>query len=121
MKAEDKMDTICELMKLKPDKVKEYIDLHNNTWPELVLALRESGFTEEYIYIISNLVIVIMKCENFKVSMAKAEKSEVFMKWDEIVREWIISDESFFGTKEMLTDLEPVWRLDSFDKNGLLK
>ena len=45
------MDVICELMKLKPENVKDYIDLHNNTWPELVKELRKAGFEELYIYI----------------------------------------------------------------------
>lgn len=115
------MDVICELMKLKPENVKDYIDLHNNTWPELVKELRKAGFEELYIYILDNLVMVIMKCEDFKSSMVKAENSVAFMKWDAIVREWLISDEQFFHTQDVLLDLEPIWRLDSFDKDGFLK
>ena len=36
---------------------------------------------------------------------------------DAIVREWLISDEQFFHTQDVLLDLEQ-WRLDSFDKDG---
>ena len=115
------MDIICEMMKLKPERVKDYIELHNNTWPELIKALRQSGFIEEYIYILDNLVIVIMKCENFKDANAKVEKTEVFKNWDIKVRDMIISDEIFFHTKDVLLDLEPIWRLDNFDNNGVLK
>ena len=53
--------------------------------------------------------------------MVKAENSVAFMKWDAIVREWLISDEQFFHTQDVLLDLEPIWRLDSFDKDGFLK
>ncbi|MBN1299321.1 MAG: L-rhamnose mutarotase [Actinobacteria bacterium] len=115
------MDIICELMRLKRENVKDYIDFHNNTWPELIKILRDAGFIEEYIYILDTLVIVIMKCENFRIALAKAEKSEVFMKWRAIVKKWIVSDELFFHTKEIFLNLQPVWRLDSFDRDGFLK
>ena len=45
------MEVVCEMMKLKPENVKDYIEMHNNTWPELIKAIKESGFVEEYIYI----------------------------------------------------------------------
>ena len=59
---------IWEMMKLRTENVKDYIDLHDNTWPEIIKAIRESGIIEEYIYILDNLVMVIMKCDNFKSS-----------------------------------------------------
>ena len=114
-------DVICEIMKLKPENVKDYIDLHDNTWPELVKALRESGFFEEYIYIHDNLVMVVMKCENFENSRLKLAATDIFKKWTKLVRDMLVRDETFFHTKDVLLDLEPVWRLDSFDEKGVLK
>lgn len=32
------MEIICEMMKLKPENVKDYIELHVNTWPELIIS-----------------------------------------------------------------------------------
>lgn len=115
------MEVICEMMKLKPENVKDYIDLHDNTWPDLVKALRESGFLEEYIYILDNLVMVVMKCENFKEASSKLAATEIFKKWTAKVRAMLINDEDFLHTKDVLLDLKPVWRLDSFDNKGVLK
>ena len=115
------MEVICEMMKLKPENVRDYVKLHNNTWPDLVKALRESGFLEEYIYILDNLVIVVMKCKNFNDSCSKLAETEVFKKWDTKVRSMLINDESFFHIKDVLLDLKPVWRLDNFDDSGVLK
>jgi L-rhamnose mutarotase len=114
-------EVICEIMKLKPENVKDYIDLHDNTWPELVKALRESGFLEEYIYILDNLVMVVMKCENFENSRQKLAATDIFKKWTSLVRDMLVGDEAFFHTKDILLDLKPVWRLDSFDEKGVLK
>ena len=115
------MEVICEMMKLKPERVQDYIDLHNKTWPDLVTATREAGIVEEYIYILDNIVMVVMKCENFNLTNSILANVEVFKDWDVKVREMLISDESFFHTKDVLLDLEPVWRLDNFDNKGVLK
>ena len=115
------MEVICEMMKLKPERVKDYIDLHNNTWPELVTATRKAGIVEEYIYILDNIVMVIMKCENFSLTNSILADVEVFKDWDIKVREMLICDDTFFHTKDVLLDLNPVWRLDNFDDNGILK
>jgi L-rhamnose mutarotase len=115
------MEVICEMMKLKPERVKDYIDLHNKTWPDLVVATREAGIVEEYIYILDNLVMVIMKCENFNLTNSILEGVKVFKDWDVKVRDMLMEDVSFFHTKEVLLDLEPVWRLDNFNDKGVLK
>jgi len=76
----ENVEVICELMKLKPENIKDYIEMHNNTWPELVKAIRKSGFLEEYIYILDNLVIVIMKSNDFKKSDGSGKKQFSAMK-----------------------------------------
>ena len=115
------MEVICEIMKLKLENVKEYIELHDNTWPDLVKALRKSGFIEEYIYILGNLVLVVMKCENFENSSSKLSSMEIFKIWTSKVRSMLITDVEFFHTEDVLIDLKPIWRLDDFDSNGNLE
>ncbi len=100
------MEAICELMRLKPERVKDYLDLHDNTWPELITAIRASGFLEEHIYILDNLVIVTMKCEDFAASVAKLNSTAVYQKWTRQVRSMLID--------QNIVDLAPVWDLSSF-------
>jgi L-rhamnose mutarotase len=114
LEGESFMDVICEMMKLKPENVKDYIEMHNNTWPELIKAIKDSGFVEEYIYILDNLVIVIMKCEDFKKSCKILLDKEIFQKWTTKVRSMLMEDEPFFKTKDKIIDLEPVWNLADF-------
>ncbi|MDD5658917.1 MAG: L-rhamnose mutarotase [Actinomycetota bacterium] len=115
------MEVICEIIKLKPENVRDYMELHDNTWPELIKALRGSGFLEEYIYIFDNLVMVFMKCQNFKDSISRLSSIEIYKKWTAKVRAMIMIDKDFFHTEDVLLDLKPVWRLDEFDENGILK
>ncbi|MHB1346072.1 MAG: L-rhamnose mutarotase [Candidatus Humimicrobiaceae bacterium] len=115
------MEVVCEMMKLRPENVKDYVEMHENTWPEMVKGLRESGFIEEYIYILDNLVLIILKCENFKESISKLGSLEIFKQWTSKVRSMLITDIDFFHTEDVLLDLKPIWRLDDFNEDGTLK
>ena len=105
------MQVVCEMMRLRPECVQEYVDMHENTWPELVEAIRQSGFLEEYIYLRDTLVIVVMKCRDFKQSVNRLLQSTVFQKWTARVRAMLVPDEALFGTSEPLVDLYPIWNL----------
>jgi L-rhamnose mutarotase len=97
------MEVICELMRLKPERVKDYVDLHDHTWPELVQAIRDCGFLEEHIYLQDSLVIVVMKCEDFHGSLRRLGSMPVFQRWTALVRAMLIEDE--------IEDLSPIWDL----------
>ena len=105
------MDVICELMRLRPERVKDYRDMHDNTWPELITAIRDSGFLEEYIYMLDNLVMVIMKCESFEDSVRRLTATPVFRRWTAEVRAMLMEDRELFRTDEKIVDLSPIWDL----------
>ena len=105
------MDVICELMRLRPERVKDYRDMHDNTWPELIEAIRDSGFLEEYIYMLDNLVIVIMKCESFEESVRKLTATAVYQRWTTEVRSMLIEDRELFKSGDKIVDLSPIWDL----------
>ena len=105
------MQVVCEMMRLRSECVQEYVDMHEHTWPELVQAIRASGFLEEYIYLRGSLVIVIMKCRDFKQSVQRLLASPVFQEWTARVRAMLVPDEALFGTREPLVDLYPIWNL----------
>jgi L-rhamnose mutarotase len=105
------MEVVCEMMRLKPEYVQDYIDMHENTWPDLIQAIKDSGFLEEYIYRLDNLVIVIMKCENFEKSREALVQKEVFQRWTAKVQSMLMEDESLFQSKQKIIDLYPIWNL----------
>jgi len=108
------MEVMCELMKLKPEEIGEYMEMHEKPWPGLVNAIRESGFLEEYIYMFGNLVIVITKSKNFKESAGKLADSEIFQKWTQKVQEMLEEDKNIFPIKGKLIDLKTIWNLEDF-------
>jgi L-rhamnose mutarotase len=105
------MEVICEMMRLRPERTQDYRDMHDNTWPELIAAIRDSGFLEEYIYMLDNLVVVIMKCENFRQSVGRLTSTAVYQRWTTEVRGMLVEDRQLFGTDEKIVDLSPIWDL----------
>lgn len=108
------MDVICELMRLKPECIQEYMDMHNDPWPGLTEAIKDSGFLEEYIYMFGNLVIVVMKCGNFKNSKIKLLDYDVFQKWTKKVQGMLEEDKETFPINGKLADLAPIWNLSDY-------
>jgi len=108
------VEIVCEVMKLRESAVKDYLNLHENTWPELIKATRECGFIEEYVFILKNIVMVFMKTENYKVSSDKLAGTEVFKRWTGLVRAMLVEDRELFGSREKVTPLKPVWNLSDF-------
>ena len=108
------MEVVCEVMKLKEESVSDYLEMHRNTWPELISAIRDSGFTEEYIFILKNIVMVVLKTENYTASSKALAEKEVFRRWTSLVRNMLIEDKQLFGTEEKVLPLDPIWRLSDF-------
>jgi len=84
------MQMICELMRLHPDRVQDYRDMHEHTWAEL---------------------IVIMKCEDFEDSVRRLSATPVYQRWTREVRAMLVEDRELFATSEKIVDLEPIWDL----------
>jgi len=108
------MEVVCEVMRLKPQCVEEYLAMHRETWPDLITAIRESGFLEEYIYRMGDVIMVVMKCESFAASAERLAATPVFQKWTTKVRAMLMSDRPLFGTDAVLLDLYPIWNLADF-------
>ena len=97
------MEVICEVMRLKPERVRDYVELHEHTWPELIRAIRDCGFLEEYIYLLDNQVMVVMKCEDFQASVRQLAATSIYQKWTTEVRGMLVENK--------LIDLSPIWDL----------
>ena len=83
------METRCEVMRLKVDKIKEYIDIHLNPWPELLEEIESSKIVEEYVFIVKNIVIVFIRTNDVENAIKNLQKKEICKKWSIIVRKML--------------------------------
>lgn len=110
------IDIKCELMRLKEDKISEYIKMHLNPWPELIEEFLVCGFQEVYTFIDGNVVIVFMKSIDIKNSKERLENSNVFKKWTKIVRSMLIKNNDVTLSPELVINSRCI-----FDLNNLIK
>jgi L-rhamnose mutarotase len=85
-----RMEIICEIMRLKEDKIKVYVDMHLNPWPELIKATKNAGIVEQYCFINGNIVVVITKAEDIDEATTKLSKTKIYKKWTTLVRNMLI-------------------------------
>ncbi len=86
------MEIICEIMRLKEDKIKAYVDMHLNPWPELIKETKNAGIVEQYCFINGNIVVVTTKAKNIDEATIKLSKTETYKKWTTLVRNMLILD-----------------------------
>ena len=58
---------ICFLLKVRPDRVEEYKTRHAQVWPEMLNALRQTGWSDYSLFLRPDgLLVGYLEAENFK-------------------------------------------------------
>ncbi len=87
----------------------EYIRRHEQVWPEMLAALRETGWTNYSLYLDKNDGTLIGYLETTSLAAAKAgmEKKEINAKWQAEMAEFFVAlegkrpDEGFLQLEEV--------------------
>ncbi len=89
------MERVCFTFQIKPGTEDEYKRRHDEIWPELVEAIRESGFTNYSLFRRGLQVIAYAECEpDVAAAFSKIGAYEINTRWSE----W------FEDVIELLTD-----------------
>jgi len=72
----------CFLLKVSPEKVAQYKTRHAQVWPEMLLALRETGWRNYSIFMRPDgLLVGYLEAEDFERCCADMKKRPVNMRW----------------------------------------
>jgi len=76
------MKRICFILHVKPDRLDEYKARHRTVWPEMLAALRETGWTNYSLFLRSDGMLVgYLETEDFERARAGMAKREVNERW----------------------------------------
>lgn len=77
------MDRVCFTMRLKPERVDEYLTAHETVWPEMLDALRETGWANYSLFVDRDAALVIgyVETEDFESSVAAMNQRDVNARW----------------------------------------
>ena len=93
------------VIEVKPEHLREYIDIHVNAWPEMLEAIHNAGYVNEAIWIYKNQSIIYLECPDDKSNdelNAILRSTDVCKRWDATVGPWF---ESGFTTCPKVFDL----------------
>ena len=76
------MPRVCFQLQVKPDRIAEYRERHAAVWPEMLDALRATGWRNYSLFLTGGgMLIGYLECEDFEASRRAMEETEVNARW----------------------------------------
>jgi len=96
------------VLRVRPDKIDEYIEAHRHVWPELLAALRAAGIRNYTIYRHGNEMFGYFESDDLAAAGAYMAAQEVNARWQDAMAELLEERVPDAGPAA----LEEVFRLD---------
>jgi L-rhamnose mutarotase len=109
---------VCLISRVRPDRLEEYKRRHAAVWPEMLEALRDSGWRDYSLYLSPDgLLVGHLQTEDYDAARAAMAATEVNARWQAEMEQFFVSDGS---PDRGFTVLEEVFSLeDQLRANGL--
>ncbi len=76
------MERVCFLLRVRPDRLDEYKARHREVWPEMLDALRETGWSNYSLFLREDgLLVGYLETEDFAAAQAAMEATDVNARW----------------------------------------
>jgi len=73
---------ICFVLQVRPERLLEYKDRHKTVWPEMLDALRETGWRNYSLFVRPDgLLVGYLETENFEEARRKMAELEINTRW----------------------------------------
>ena len=109
---------VCFVSRVRPDRLAEYRERHAAVWPEMLEALRDSGWRDYSLYLSSDgLLVGHLHTEDYAAAQEAMARTAVNARWQAEMAEYFVDDGN---PDEGFTVLEEVFHLeDQLRANGL--
>ncbi len=103
---------ICFLLHVKKDRLEEYKERHKRVWPEMLAALRETGWHNYSLFLRDDgLLIGYVETSDFQKARDGMAAKEVNDRWQREMKEFFEDPEGRPPDRQM-APLEEVFHLD---------
>ena len=76
------MQRVCFLLRIKPEHREEYLARHRHVWPEMLAALRETGWRNYSLFIADDgMVVGYLETDDFDASVRAMAATDVNARW----------------------------------------
>jgi L-rhamnose mutarotase len=105
------MQRVCFVLQVKPDRIEEYKRRHRTVWPEMLAALRETGWTKYSLFLRPDgLLIGYLETQDFDRARAEIARLEVNKRWQSQMADFFVQPDGFLPDQTIVS-LEEVFHL----------
>lgn len=107
------MQKIGFLIRVRTEKLEEYIRLHNPIWPELARDLKAAGMRNYTLWLDREAGVEFgyLECDDWAAVCAALEKSEVHTRWQNLMQDYLLSPKDGTNAGQPVKMLECVFQL----------
>lgn len=103
---------VCFLLRVKAHRLEEYRERHRTVWPEMIEALRETGWHNYSLFLSPDgLLVGYLETLDFDAALAGMAAKEVNNRWQTQMAEFFEGGENAAADEQMLP-LEEVFHLN---------
>jgi L-rhamnose mutarotase len=73
------------ILRVRPDKIDEYVEAHQNVWPEMLAALHDAGIRNYTIFRSGNEVFGYFESDDLDAAAEYMEAQEVNARWQDMM------------------------------------
>jgi L-rhamnose mutarotase len=96
------------VLRVRPDRINEYVEAHRNVWPELLAALRDAGIRNYTIFRNGTEMFGYFESDDLEAAAAYLEAQEVNARWQDTMAGFLEERVPDTGPPA----LEEIFRLD---------
>ena len=105
------MKRICFVLQVKPERLEEYKERHRAVWPEMLGALRETGWQNYSLFLRPDGMLVgYLETEDFERARAAMAKREINERWQREMADFFVQHDGSLPDRAM-EPLEEVFHL----------
>jgi L-rhamnose mutarotase len=105
------MQRICFVLQVKKDRLKEYRERHREVWPEMIDALRKTGWHNYSLFLRPDgLLVGYLETPDFERARAGMAGLEVNARWQKEMADFFVQPEGLLPD-EAMKPLEEVFHI----------
>lgn len=105
------MQRVCFCLQVKPDRIEEYKARHRQVWPEMLAALRETGWKNYSLFLRPDgLLIGYLETPDFQKALEDMKERAVNERWQKEMAPFFVSLNGSAADEAMIP-LEEVFHL----------
>ena len=105
------MQRVAFRLRVKPERLDEYKQLHQDVWPELLDDMRAASIRNYSIFADGPELFGYLECDNWSAAAEALSRSDANRRWQELMRDYLATPVDP-DAAEPLRMLEEVFRMD---------